>query len=451
PLTHRKVLDRVVARFREHNADIWYEEGAAELIGPGVHCRRCGGSQFRKESDILDVWFDSGCSHLAVLTPENDLTPPADLYLEGGDQHRGWFHSSLLIGVGLEGAAPYRMCATHGWTLDEEGRAMSKSLGNGIEPDDIIERHGAELLRLWVSSVEFYEDVRLSDTILTRLTEAYRKLRNTFRYVLGNLHDFDPARDAVPAGDLLEIDRWILVRLENLIDRCRVWYDELGFHKVFHAVYDFAASDLSAIYFDILKDRLYTSSTRAHARRSAQTALYRINYALVRLLAPILSFTSEEVWTHMQRPGDAPESVHLALCPEPEEVTEGLSGEDRSRLANWDRLMPVRAIVLKNLETARQGKFIGAPLEAKVHLSADGDLFPLLQEYASELPSLFIVSQVVLAPGAGVSVRIERAEGTKCERCWKYTTDVGSNPEFPTACAACARAVLDDLSQSDSR
>ncbi|MEO7145234.1 MAG: isoleucine--tRNA ligase [Bryobacteraceae bacterium] len=449
PLTDRKVLERVVKLFREHSADIWYERGAAELVGPDVTCARCGNDQFRKESDILDVWFDSGCSHRAVLTPKNDLSVPADLYLEGGDQHRGWFHSSLLIGVGLNGAAPYRSCATHGWTLDGEGRAMSKSAGNGIEPEKIIKQHGAELLRLWVSSVEFYEDVKLSDTILTRLTEAYRKLRNTFRYALGNLHDFDPARDAVPSDELMEIDRWILARLEDLIGRCRGWYDELGFHKVFHAVYDFAAADLSSVYFDILKDRLYTSAKNSRARRSAQTALYRIDYALVRLLAPILAFTCEEVWTHMRRPEGAPESVHLALCPEPEEVTAGLSPELRARLASWDRLIPFRDVVLKQLEGARQQRIIGAPLEAKVSLSASGDAYQLLREYAQELPALFIVSQVVVEPGDDIGVRIERADGTKCERCWKYTTDVGANTEFPAVCAACARAILADLSQGE--
>jgi len=449
PLTDRNVLDHVVSLFREHTADIWYERGAAELIGPETHCARCGNQQFRKESDILDVWFDSGCSHLAVLTPENDLPWPADIYLEGGDQHRGWFHSSLLIGMGLKGGAPYRCCATHGWTLDEEGRAMSKSAGNGIDPEEIIKMHGAEVLRLWVSSVEFYEDVKLSPTIITRLTEAYRKLRNTFRYALGNLSDFDPVLDAVPTDELLEIDRWILVRMEDLIGRCRGWYDELGFHKVYHAVYDFATTDLSAIYFDILKDRLYTSARNDLGRRSAQTALYRINYALVRLLAPILAFTTEEVWGHMQRPGSAPESVHLALCPEPEEVTVGLSLDRRPDRIAWEQLMTLRDAALKSLETARQQKIIGAPLEAKVHLSVPADLFERLENYASELPALFIVSQVTLSSNGNgpVSVEVERTDGVKCERCWKYTADVGSNPDFPTACAACARAVIADLSE----
>jgi isoleucyl-tRNA synthetase len=442
PVTDRKCLDPIVAEFAQHTADIWYARSAAELLPPGTKCAKCGSTELAKESDILDVWFDSGSSHLAVLTSENGLCWPSDLYLEGGDQYRGWFHSSLLIGVALRGAAPYRATVTHGWTLDGEGRAMHKSLGNAVEPEEIIKKYGAELLRLGVASVEFTEDARFSETILARLTEAYRKLRNTFRYALGNLSDFDPAADAVPADDLLEIDQWILVRTEELVSRCRAWYDEFAFHKIYHAVYDFATVDLSSIYFDVLKDRLYTSATRSHARRSAQTALHRVTYALVRLVAPLLAFTAEEVWKQMGQPG----SVHLALFPEPEELTAGLSDDRRKRLQNWDRLMEVREDVLKSLETARQEKFIGAPLEARVNISADSGLYPLLEQYANDLPALFIVSQVSLNNhGDALKVAIERAEGVKCERCWKYTTDVGSNPEFPTICAACAAAVTEML------
>ena len=286
-------------------------------MGPGCHCSNCGGTSFRKESDILDVWFDSGSSHLAVLTPDNELPWPADLYLEGGDQYRGWFQSSLLIGVGLKGRSPYTGCATHGWTLDAEGRAMSKSLGNIIEPEKIVKQYGADLLRLWVASVDFTEDVRLSDTILTRLSEAYRKLRNTFRYTLGNLYDFDPEIDPVRADELEEIDQWMLVKAEELVRRCRSAYDELSFHSVYRAVYDFAVMDLSAVYFDILKDRLYTTAPRSHARRSAQTAIYRLHLALARLMAPILSYTCEEVWGHTRlRPGSRP-ACTSRTCPSP--------------------------------------------------------------------------------------------------------------------------------------
>jgi isoleucyl-tRNA synthetase len=444
PLTDRAVLDGVVNLFAEHSADVWYERSAAELMPPGTHCAKCGGTEFSKESDILDVWFDSGSSHLAVLTEWNDLGWPSEMYLEGGDQYRGWFHSSLLVGVGLRGHSPYRECATNGWTLDGEGKAMSKSVGNVIEPEKIIKQFGAEVLRLWVSSVEFYEDVRLSDTILTRLTEAYRKLRNTFRFALGNLSDFDPARDSVDPADMAAIDKWILSRAETLVRDSRVWYNDFAFHRLYQAVYNFATTDLSAVYFDVIKDRLYTSAARSQARRSAQTAIYRLTYALVRLLAPILSFTTDEVWTHLRKPAGEPESVHLALFPEPEELTAGLPA-DRSGLEDWDKLMTVREDVLKTLEAARRDKLIGAPLEARVRLTSGAALYPLLERHATDLPALFIVSEVALENhadnGAGLSVTVERAGGTKCERCWKYTYDIGSSPDLPSVCGPCAAAV----------
>jgi isoleucyl-tRNA synthetase len=446
PLTDRRVLDRVVDLFEQHSADVWYERSAAELVGPEARCARCGGQSFRKEDDILDVWFDSGSSHLAVLTEANGLPWPSDLYIEGGDQYRGWFHSSLLVAVGLRGRAPYRECASHGWILDAEGRAMSKSLGNYIAPEEIINRYGAEVMRLWVASVEFTEDARISDTILTRLSEAYRKLRNTFRWALGNLADFDPARDALPAAELLELDQWILFRAEELVRNCRAFYDDFAFHRVYHAIYNFATTDLSALYFDILKDRLYTAAPRSRARRSAQTALWRLTWALVRLVAPILAFTTEEVWDHLAKPAGAPESVHLAMFPEPQELTEGLDERHRERARNWDRLLEVRDAVLKRLEEARQEKAIGAPLEARVHLRADGDLYPLLAEYIEKLPEFFIVSQVSLEQRPGeFEVIVERASGRKCERCWKYSTEVGADPAWPTICPACAAAVTEIL------
>ncbi|HUI79548.1 MAG TPA: isoleucine--tRNA ligase [Bryobacteraceae bacterium] len=448
PLTDRKVLDRVVELFAEHSSDVWYDRSAAELIGPSMSCPRCGGSEFRKEKDILDVWFDSGSSHLAVLTPKNGLPWPSNLYLEGADQYRGWFHSSLLVGVALRGEAPYKECATNGWTLDEQGRAMSKSLGIGIHPDQIIPKFGADVLRLWAASVDFTEDVRLSETILQRLSEAYRKYRNTFRWALGNLNDFDPVRDAVPGDKLLEIDRWVLLRAEALVAQCRAWYDEFAFHKVYRAVYDFFASELSAIYIDASKDALYTAAPKAHRRRSAQTAIYRITHALVRLVAPLLSFTTEEVWGYLAKLPGSPDSVHLTLFPDPQELTAGLTAEQRKQAADWEKLIEVRNDVLKALEVARQNKFIGAPLEALVRLKAGDDLYPLLSRYLSDLPGLFIVSQVVLERGGGpLEVEIERAQGQKCERCWKYTTDVGKSAEFPTLCAACVEAVQEILGE----
>jgi len=442
PLIDRKILDGIVELFREHSADIWYERSAAELLPAGVKCAKCGGTEFSKESDILDVWFDSGSSHLAVLCEDNGLRWPADLYLEGGDQYRGWFHSSLLVGTGIKGASPYESCALNGWVLDGEGRAMHKSLGNTIEPEQIIKHHGAEIVRLWASSVDFHEDVRISETIITRLVEAYRKIRNTFRYLLGNLDGFDPARHALPGAELREIDQWILLRAEDLAARCRASYEAFQFHRVYQSVYAFATVDLSSVYFDILKDRLYTSAPNSPARRSAQTALYRLVNALVRLVAPILTFTAEDVWSHLGQPG----SVHCAYFPEPADLSAGIGDAARQRARNWDRLMEVRDTVLKSLETARNEKLIGAPLEARVRLTAGNDLYPLLQEYASDLAGLFIVSQVELAQSQnGLSVTVERAAGQKCERCWKYTTDVGADPEFPTICAACSSAVHEIL------
>lgn len=446
PFTDRRVLDGVVEQFRQGTSDVWYSKTAAELMGPGCSCQKCGGTEFRKETDILDVWFDSGASHLAVLQADNDLPWPADMYVEGGDQYRGWFQSSLLIGVGLKDAAPFRECATHGWTLDAEGRAMSKSLGS-LGPEQIVSKRGADILRLWVASVDFTEDVRLSDVILERLSEAYRKLRNTFKWFFGNLGDFEPVRDGVPGSELTGIDVWILLRAELLATRCRQFYAEYAFHKVYRAIYDFATTELSAIYFDISKDRLYTAGPASPERRSAQTALYRMNMALVRLLAPILSFTCEEIWQHKDFGTGRAASVHMAEFPQPEDLSEGISDRQREQAAERELLLPVREQVLKALDTAREDKVIGSSLEAAVLLRAGTELYPLLERFADELPIWFIVSQVAVEQGSGdeLQIAVERARGDKCERCWKYKTDVGSNPEFPTACASCASVIPEFL------
>ncbi|MDQ6678977.1 MAG: isoleucine--tRNA ligase, partial [Acidobacteriota bacterium] len=428
PLADIAILRSVVALFAKHTADVWYDRAAAELIPPGTACHKCAYTEFTKENDILDVWFDSGSSQLAVLTEANGLHWPADLYIEGGDQYRGWFHSSLLVGVALRGSAPYRGCATNGWALDGDGRAMHKSLGNAIEPEEIIKQYGADILRLWTASVEFNEDVRMSPVILTRLSEAYRKLRNTFRYALGNLDGFSASKDSLSGGELLEIDQWILLRADALVRAALLHYQEFAFHRVYRAISEFATVDLSSVYFDILKDRLYTAAPESAARRSAQTALYRIAYALVRLLSPILSFTTEEVWPFLNRAG----SVHTALFPEPGEVIEGI-GEAASEA--WDTLIELRQAVLPVLETARQEKVIGAPLEAQVHLTAPPELFPLLERYRAELPGLFIVSAVAVEPGPVLGVTVARAEGAKCERCWKYTKDPGP------ICASCSKTL----------
>jgi len=439
PLTEKAKLTPVIERFRRETADAWYRCTPAELLGEGVRCASCGGAEFRKETDILDVWFDSGASHLAVLEP-NGLGWPADMYLEGGDQYRGWFHSSLLIGVGLRGGAPYREIVTNGWTLDEQGRAMSKSLGNTIEPERVIKKYGADVLRLWVASIEYSDDVRLSDTILERLAEAYRKMRNTMRYALGAIHDFDPARHA--PSRLTGIDGWIVSRAKALVERTLANYAAYRFHWAYQDIYQFCVNDLSAVYFDVSKDRLYTAAADSPERRGAQAALYRVAHALVRLMAPLLAFTAEEAWAFLKR-ADEPDSVHLTEFPGIEEFT-GLAPE---ALADWEGLLAVRERVTKALEVARQEKLIGAPLEAQVHLQAGGALYDLLGRHAAELPGLFIVSAVELKPGSGddLAVHVARAEGVKCERCWKFKTDVGADPEFSILCFSCSRIVAEML------
>ncbi len=436
-LTEKKYLDRVVERFRTETADAWYKYPAVELIGEDAACGKCGGNAFRKEKDILDVWFDSGASHLAVLE-SNGLPWPADMYLEGGDQYRGWFHSSLLVGVGLQGAAPYREVLTNGWTLDGEGRAMSKSLGNVIEPEKIIKQYGADVLRLWVASVEYNDDVRLSDEILLRLSEAYRKIRNTFRYMLSVIDDFDRA---VNGEVTVEVDQWILSRMAALNERCVAHYQAYRFHRVYQEIYSFCVTDLSAVYFDISKDRLYTGAKNSPERLSAQVAMYRILHALLRLAGPILAFTTDEAWQFLRREGE-PDSVHLTEFPAMK------SGFPAEKATAWESLLKVREQVTKALDVAREEKLIGKSLEAKIHLRAGESMYPLLRDYAAELPGLFIVSAVQIDDhaAADLEVQVERATGEKCQRCWKIKTDIGSDERFPSACASCAAIVAEMLS-----
>jgi isoleucyl-tRNA synthetase len=449
--TERAALAHVVELFSRETADVWYTKAPSELLPPGTKCAHCGSSKFRPERDILDVWFDSGASHLAVLGKQPDLPWPSDLYIEGGDQYRGWFHSSLLVAVGLRGRAPYRQVTSHGWVLDEQGRAMSKSLGNVIEPQAIIHSHGAELLRLWVASMDFRDDLRISKEMLDRLSESYRKIRNTFRFLLANIYDFDPARDQTPVDRMLEVDQWALHRAAQLTASCRNWYQEFAFHKVYGAVNTFCTVEMSQFYLDISKDRLYTAAPNSVSRRSVQTALYRIADALVRLVAPMLCFTSEEVWSHLPGRPAGTASVHHASFPEARDLAGELSAKQVERLGNWDRLIEVREEVLKKLEAARRDKFIGNALEAKVELSAEADLAALLQEYRENLPMLFIVSQVSLASGSlpgdtesaipGLRIAIHRADGKKCERCWNYSLQVGKDKEFDTLCERCLPVV----------
>ena len=441
-------LRHVVKWFEKEGADAWYQHSPEELLPRGTKCA-CGASHWRKENDILDVWFDSGSSHLAVLKgPEWH----ADVYLEGPDQYRGWFHSSLLVATGTRDAAPYRSVVTHGWTLDEQGRPMSKSLGNALYPIEICERWGADLLRLWVASVEYQADVKMSERVMTQLSEAYRKIRNTFRFALSNLGDFDPTRDALANAELEEIDQWMLDRTADLVKKCREWYANYEFHRVYHAIHDYCVVDLSALYFDVLKDRLYTKARKNKSRRSAQTAVWKIADALVRLAAPVLVFTAEEIWKHLPKTAGAPESVHQAVFPEAVALACGIAAREAER---WERLAQVRSAVLLALEQARASKAIGGGLEAKVRLHANAKapgLQELLREKGSLLPALFIVSQVVVDPREsdglvpsetlpGLAVKIERADGKKCERCWNYSSHVGENARYPTVCERCSEAL----------
>jgi isoleucyl-tRNA synthetase len=443
-------LRNVVTWFEKEGADAWYQHTPEELLPAGTKCP-CGALKWRKENDILDVWFDSGSSNLSVLKG-NEW--PADVYLEGPDQYRGWFHSSLLVATGVRDASPYRGVVTHGWTLDEQGRPMSKSLGNALYPIEICEKWGADLLRLWVGSVEYQADVKMSERVMTQLSEAYRKIRNTFRFALGNLSDFDPPRDALANDQLEEIDRWMLDRTAELVNKCRDWYSVYEFHRVYHAIHDYCVVDLSAFYFDVLKDRLYTMPLKSKSRRSAQTAVWKITSALVRLIAPVLVFTSEEIWKYLPKSAGERDSVHMALFPESQALACGL---DKNTSEKWALLAQVRSAVLVSLEQARAAKVIGGGLEAKVYLHAGpkaAELQKLLEEKKSMLPALFIVSQVEISPSAipasiqaealpELSLKIEHAEGAKCERCWNYSKHVGENPRYPTVCERCTASLAE--------
>ncbi len=449
PLYTRAVADHVAAIMeREGGSDAWYTKNADQLVPPGTTCPSCGGGRFETERDILDVWFESGVSHAAVLKQRSELAWPADLYLEGSDQHRGWFHSALLTSLLTDARAPYRAVLTHGFVVDGDGKKMSKSAGNVIAPQEVIRQHGAELLRLWVAAEDYRDDIRISSEIMGQLVEAYRKIRNTCRFILANLADFDPTVDAVALDRLLPIDRWALHRLRSLVTRVRAAYDAYEFHTVFHALNNFCAVDLSAVYLDILKDRLYTEGRSSLDRRAAQTALDAILSALTRMMAPILSFTAEELWAHVPARSRTAISVHLSAFPEAPAAWE-LSSE---RAARWDRLFAVRSQAARALEKARAAKVIGSSLEARVTLYADGVLREILEHDATELSALFIVSDVATEPfsrrppdaedlGEGFAATVARAPGVKCARCWVYRTDVGADRAHPDVCGRCARVL----------
>jgi isoleucyl-tRNA synthetase len=451
-LNDRAVNGSVVELFAREGADAWYRYSAEEILPAGTKCAKCGSTKFRKEMDIVDVWFESGSSQAAVLGREPGLPWPADMYLEGGDQHRGWFQSSLLCAVATKGAAPYRSAVTAGWTLDPQGRAQSKSLGNVVDPVEIADKLGAEIIRLWVASVDFREDVMSSDELMQRIAESYRKIRNTFRYILGNLADFDPERDVVTFAEMHSLDQYFLLRAADVTKDVREHYDSFTFHRLYQRLKDFCIVDLSAIYFDVLKDRLYTSAPKSLKRRSAQTALWRMGEALVRLLAPVMSFTAEEVWGFLPSMPNRPESVHLELFPAPQDLTgELVDGFDVGAMGrDWQSLLSIRDEALKVLEAARAEKRIGSSLEAQVRLVAPERIYPLLERYRDQLRYLFIVSDVVLekAPAsngdAGLTIEVSKAPGQKCERCWNYSIHVGEDKSYPTVCERCS-AVLAEI------
>jgi isoleucyl-tRNA synthetase len=456
PLNDHAINRKVVELFARSGADAWFTSESDTIVPAGTTCPHCGGAKFEKETDIFDVWLESGASYLALIAdePEYRYPWPADLYLEGGDQYRGWFQSSLLCAMGTRGTPPYRGVVTPGWTLDEKGQAMSKSRGNDVDPVDIASRLGGEIVRLWTASVDFREDVVGSEALMQRVGENYKKIRNTFRYILSNLYDFDPVKDAVPFEKMEELDRQMLRQTLFLADDVLGSYERFDFHRIYHRINNFCVVDLSAFYFDILKDRLYIFAPQSRKRRSAQTTIWRIGEALVRLLAPITSFTCEEVWQYLPSIPDRPVSVHLASFPSDEEI--GTPASERPNLANsliqWERLRGVRADVLKALENARNAKYIGSGIEAQVWVSvSDGSLYSLLKRYEDQLRYLFIVSSATLepwtadnGPSGGVVVKVKKADGQKCERCWNYSTHVGEDENYPTVCERCS-AVLKEI------
>jgi isoleucyl-tRNA synthetase len=475
----QELCDHVASLFEKEGSDAWFLRPVTELAPADLKCPDCGGKDFAREEDILDVWFDSGVSHAAVVEVDPRLGGRADLYLEGSDQHRGWFHTSLLTSVATRGRAPYASVLTHGFTLDGKGRKMSKSLGNVIAPQEITKKFGAEILRLWVSAEDYREDVRISDEILNRLVEAYRRLRNTARFLISNLYDFDPARDSVVAEELEELDRWILHRTQALLARCREAYDRYEFHVVYHTLNNFCSVDLSAQYLDIVKDRLYCEGTKSIQRRAAQTTVYRILDVLVHLMAPILSFTAEEIWTYMPDKERRPNSVFLSPSPEPEKAWFDSALADK-----WDRLFRERGEVLKALEQARAAGLIGHSLDAKVVLynhngNQASPLLGMVESDRQQLEDVLIVSQAELSMeqasfleqlieaknsgrrGSNVVVSLAddvrvcsfdaellnsfiavfKADGRKCERCWKYNIAVGNDAAYPDVCPRCAKVL----------
>lgn len=445
-LVNDDTINAVADLFAKEGSDAWWAHSAEEILPQGTKCPKCGGTHFRKESDIMDVWFDSGSSHAAVCKTRPELAWPADMYLEGSDQHRGWFQSSLLTSVATEGKAPYRAVLTHGYVVDGEGRKMSKSVGNTVAPQEVIAQYGADIIRLWAASSDYKADIRISKEILKQLSEVYRKIRNTIRYILGNTNDFNYETDKVEFKDMLELDRWALMHMQLLKKEVSAAYESYDFHVLYHAIHNFCSIEMSSYYLDILKDRLYAYKADSFERRSAQTAMYEIMLDLVVMIAPVLSFTMEEVWQFMKKPASMPESVFMMPWPECKEeyIDEALESK-------WDNFIEIRSEITRVLEGARRAKTIGHSLDAKVELHATGEALAILRSVEGDLATLLIVSQAKLVEGlAGgveatgredLKVTVQAAEGEKCERCWIYSDTVGKDAEHPTVCARCAAAL----------
>ncbi|MFO7245196.1 MAG: isoleucine--tRNA ligase [Bacillota bacterium] len=445
PLLNEHTIEAVARLFEREGSDAWWRYEPAEILPPGTTCPRCGHNAFDRENDTMDVWFDSGSSHAAVLETHPDLKWPADLYLEGSDQHRGWFQSSLLTAVATRGRAPYEAVLTHGFVVDGEGRAMSKSLGNVVSPEEIISQYGADVLRLWVAMVDYRGDVPLSHDIIKQTAEVYRKIRNTLRFLLANLADFDPQVDAVPYERLRDLDRWALLRLAQVVDRVTRAYDDFEYHVVYQTIHNFCTVDLSAFYLDVCKDRLYAEAAASEERRAAQTVLHALAGALVRMLAPILPFTAEDVWQHLPGALAEAESVHLTLWPE---VPQQWRDADLARA--WDVLLKVRDDVARAVEAARNSGVVRDPAAASVTLFAgDPQVAAVLERSRDRLAGYFRVSEVLLAgePQAGaqngqdvpsLKVAVRAGANPKCARCWRYVADVGADPRYPDVCARCA-------------
>ena len=437
----KESIEKLKTIFKEKGSNAWWDLTAKELMPDGAKCKECGCTEFIKEKDIMDVWFDSGSTHQSVLV-ERGLPYPADLYLEGADQYRGWFQSSLLTSVATKGIAPYKQVLTHGWTIDKDGKKMSKSLGNGISPQDVIKEYGADILRLWVLSSDYQSDVSLSKDILKQITEVYRKMRNTARYILGNTSDFDPDEDMVSYNELQEIDKYALLKLNDLIRKCTESYENYDFHEAYQAINVFCVTDMSSFYLDIIKDRLYTAKSNSKERRAAQTAMYIILDSLVRMLAPLTSFTAEEIWKYMNKSKDEKvESVMLTTYPEVNPEYEN----DELRI-KWEKIVKIKEIVAKKLEEARAEKKIGHSLNAKVTLFAENDLYKFIKENQELLQTVFIISDLEVeenqrANEEKLGVKIKQAEGEKCERCWMYSKTVGEDKENPTICHKCSEAL----------